>query len=144
LKITSPGEYIFGLFVGARDLFKGRLFQSFFYSYIPEYSAAKIDTAHLPGDVLDRVEEYKRRNRRFRSLARSCKNLRGIELANCDKQLAVEKAIVSLINKKGIERIAVKYARNAVLFYEWEGLAEGPLDEAKYAEEYLNKYPPRA
>jgi len=49
----------------------------------------------------------------------------------------VERAIVALIDRQGIESAAAEYATRAVLFYEWEGMSEGPLAEAAFAESYL-------
>ena len=36
-----------------------------------------------------------------------------------------------------LQREAAAYARNATLAYEWEGYPDGPLSEAKFANDYL-------
>jgi len=70
-----------------------------------------------------------------------CRALPGDAAPICDARRSVEKGIVSLINSKGIEKAAADYARSAKLYYEWEGFADSPLDEARYAEDYLGKNP---
>ena len=70
-----------------------------------------------------------------------CRALPGDAAPICDARRSVEKGIVSLINSKGIEKAAADYARSAKLYYEWEGFADSPLDEARYAEDYLGKKP---
>ncbi len=58
-----------------------------------------------------------------------------------EKRKLVERAIVALIDRPGIEAQAADYARKAVLFYEWEGMSEGPLAEAAHTETFLREKP---
>jgi hypothetical protein len=53
----------------------------------------------------------------------------------------VERAIVALFDRPGIEQFAASYAASAVISLEWEGSPDGPLKEAAYAEAYLKKDP---
>jgi hypothetical protein len=43
--------------------------------------------------------------------------------------------------RRALEGEAAAYARRARLSYEWEGYPDGPLNEAKFAEEYLGLHP---
>ena len=52
-----------------------------------------------------------------------------------------EGAIVALAGATGVEAEAAAYAKDAVLFYEWEGYSDGPMTEAGYAERYLREHP---
>ena len=57
-----------------------------------------------------------------------------------EKRQRVERGIVCLVGGDGIEGVAAGYARDAELFYEWEGMSDGPLAEAAFAERYLRSY----
>lgn len=121
--------------------FGGLLYKSVFYSYIPEYDLSKFDTKALPKNIRIRVNEYIERSKKFRSQLIKPKAGEGPKLWGFRKRQVVEKAIVSLIKAEGIENIASKYAKEAVLYYEWEGMSDGPLPEAEFAEEYLKTHP---
>jgi len=43
--------------------------------------------------------------------------------------------------RTSLQREAAAYARRGTLAYEWEGYPDGPLAEAKFAEEYLSLHP---
>src|SRR5262249_11912816 len=121
--------------------FAGKLYSSLFYDFLPKDDVANIKTANLPEELKRRLEEYKNRRLGFRTRSGGCRALPRDLVPICDARRVVEKGIVSLINSKGIEKAAADYARNAVLYYEWEGFADGQLDEARDAEEYLRRRP---
>jgi len=123
--------------VFAQRPFAGKLYKSLFH----EAPAASIKTANLPEDLKRRLEEYKNRSLGFHSQSGAYRALPSDKAPICDPGRVVEKGIVSLINGKGIEKAAAEYARSAKLYYEWEGFADSPLDEARYAEEYLERNP---
>jgi hypothetical protein len=50
---------------------------------------------------------------------------------------ALARVLVGLFDGPGLPAAAVNYARSARLSYEWEGFADGPLDEAAHAERAL-------
>jgi hypothetical protein len=53
----------------------------------------------------------------------------------------LERFLVALTPLASARAEAVRYAASASLRYEWEGYADGPLDEAAYAEGYLRDHP---
>src|SRR5262245_28583378 len=124
--------------VFAQRPFAGKLYKSLFH----DAPVASIKTANLPEDLKRRLEEYKNRSLGFHSRLGAYRALPGAKFPVCDPGRVVEKGIVSLINGKGAEKAAAEYARGATLYYEWEGIADSPLGEAKYAEEYLERNPP--
>jgi len=121
----------------AQSPFAGKLYKSLFH----DVPATKIKTANLPEDLKRRLVEYKNRSLSFHSQLDDLRALPGAAAPICDPRRAVEKGIVSLINSRGIEKEAADYARSAPLAYEWEGFADCPLGEARYAEDYLGKNP---
>ncbi len=123
--------------VFAQRLFAGKLYKSLFH----DAPVANIKTANLPEDLKRRLEEYKNRSLGFHSQLGAYRALPGAKVPVCDPGRVVEKGIVSLINSRGIEKAAADYARSAKLYYEWEGFADSPLDEARYAEEYIGRNP---
>jgi hypothetical protein len=46
-----------------------------------------------------------------------------------------------MLSGPGVQQEAADYLADAVVYYEWEGFAEGPLAEAACAEEYLAAHP---
>lgn len=100
------------------------------------------DDACIPDDVKKLARRFGERAQRVRSRLVPPPN--GIDPDGKDGFLgrqALERAIVAVIDVPGIEREAAAYARNAVDYYEYEGLPDGPLAEAAYAEQYLAKHP---
>ena len=57
------------------------------------------------------------------------------------KRRAIERAIVSLIEADGVEKLAVEFVTAAPIADEWEGMPEGPLAESAFAEQLLQKEP---
>jgi hypothetical protein len=121
--------------------FGGALYRSVFYGSIPEYDTPKLNTEGLSASIDCRVKQYISRRKSFRSRLTMPKNPQFPEMCIYDKRRSTEKAIVSLIDVGGIEEVAYKYASTAKLYYEWEGYSDGPLGEAKFAEEYLKTNP---
>lgn len=116
------------------------LYKSLFYNEIPEYSPSRLDISSFSKELQVRLITYITRAKNFHSKLKqphaSAENKMGFP-----KLIQVERGIVSLIDVAGIEDIAVSYARNAKLYLEWEGLSDGPLEEARYAENYLKQNP---
>jgi hypothetical protein len=57
--------------------------------------------------------------------------------AALNKQRALERALACLSDHAGIADLATRYARDARILYEWEGMASSPLEEADFAEAYI-------
>ena len=146
MKNRSPISIVVTLALTAANLysdvlaqrpFDGKLYKSLFH----DAPVTNINTANMPEDLKRKLEEYKNRSLGFHSQLSDRRALPSDKAPICDPGRVVEKGIVSLINGKGIETAAADYARTAKLYYEWEGFADSPLDEARYAEEYLERNP---
>jgi hypothetical protein len=122
--------------------FKGRLFAPILWAAPSSFKVTDLDQdsyAALPHDLKKRLLELEARYTRFRSrLPRSKERDR---LPEFEHMKVVERAIVSLVNVPGIEDLAARYATQATIFYEWEGMSGAPLNEAGYAEVYLTGHP---
>src|SRR5262249_21148928 len=53
----------------------------------------------------------------------------------------MERAIVGILGRSSVGDDAYAYAKDARLYYEWEGESQPPLDEAQYAADYLAAHP---
>jgi len=121
----------------AQRPFAGKLYKSLFH----DAPVINIKTAKLPENLKRRLEEYKNRSLGFHSQLGAYRAMPSDKAPLCEPARVVEKGIVSLINSPGIEKAAAEYARSAKLYYEWEGFADSPLDEARYADEYIERNP---
>jgi hypothetical protein len=123
--------------VAAADL-QGKLYRSVFSSGSGVLAPA--DVKALPDPVRGRLEKYLARRGAFKSNYKS--EADSFERVRVDaKRRLVEQAIVSLIDAPGIERTAADYVSTAPIRYEWEGMPDGPLEEANHAEALLTKDP---
>jgi len=100
------------------------------------------ETGPIPGAGLAaaeqaRVDVYNRCRAHFVSQIPQRDLPDGPERWLTDKRREVERAIVCLLGTPGIADLASRYAREAELYYEWEGSSEGPLAEAAFARDYL-------
>ncbi len=121
--------------------FGGSLYRSVFYSYVSEYDTPKLNTKGLSTSIDRRIKQYISRRKSFRSRLTMPKNADFPAMCLYNARRSTERGIVSLIDVDGIEEGAYKYASTAKLNYEWEGYSDGPLSEAKFAEEYLKTNP---
>jgi len=123
--------------VAAADL-QGKLYRSVFSSGSGVLAPADIKA--LPEPIRGRLEKYLARRGAFKSNYKS--EADSFERVRVDaKRRLVEQAIVSLIDAPGIERTAADYVSTAPIRYEWEGMPDGPLEEANHAEALLTKDP---
>lgn len=123
--------------VAAADL-QGKLYRSVFSSGSGVLAPA--DVKALPEPIRGRLEKYLARRGAFKSNYKS--EADSFERVRVDaKRRLVEQAIVSLIDAPGIERTAADYVSTAPIRYEWEGMPDGPLEEANHAEALLTKDP---
>jgi hypothetical protein len=95
----------------------------------------------LPPEVRARALRFQERARRFRSALPALPVEPGPERSLEEKRRELERGLVALIDRNGIEALARDYARRAILGYEWEGMSDGPLGEAGFAEEFLARNP---
>ena len=125
--------------------FKGKLYSSLFSAAEPTFKVAELDRtayARLSGPMKKRLASYEQRRTAFKSRMREpSRDLEFPLNAMLDKRKGMERGIVALIDSPGIGDLAAQYASEASVFYEWEGMSEGPLSEANYAEEYMKREP---
>jgi len=127
--------------VSAGDVNEG-LYKSLFAYYILEqprtFDSFSAAYPEVPGT---RVNEYALRWDSF---------VTNLDFSECDfwvdsvcmkKRAGLERGITALIDHPDISSLAVEYASSATCYYEWEGLPEGPGDEAAFAMEYISSNP---
>jgi len=97
--------------------------------------------AVLNADVLPAVEQRLDFARRYKPTLTVSPKLAGDEISIATTRRGIERAIAGLAGSADVRAEAVLFAQTAVLFYEWEGESDGPLSEARFAEEYLRENP---
>jgi hypothetical protein len=95
----------------------------------------------MPADLKERISRYRARAQAFRSRIRTRATGEGPERALEQKRRRVEGGIVALIDAAGIQALAADYAARARIYSEWEGMSDGPLEEAAFAEAFLQSTP---
>jgi hypothetical protein len=97
--------------------------------------------ALLNTDVRTAVEQRLGFARRYSPTLTISPRLAGDEISIAAARRGIERAIVGLAGTVNVRAEAVLFAQTAVLFYEWEGESDGPLSEARFAEDYLRENP---
>lgn len=118
--------------------FKGKLYKSIFYNV---YDPNDIDTSIVPKKIKERFQTFLNRYHKYELKSYNQKNVDFPKTFQLKKKLHLKRIIISLINIEGIDTFANSFIEKAPISYEWEGMSDGPLKEAKYAEEFLLKYP---
>jgi hypothetical protein len=118
--------------------FKGRLYRAVFVPGPDVLSSGDIAQAAEP--LRARLSRFLTRRTAFTSLYKSTP-ADVVAIARDAKRRAIERGIVSLIETDGIEQLAADFVTAAPILYEWEGMPEGPISEADYAEQLLQKEP---
>lgn len=117
---------------------KGKLYRSVFNAGADVLSAA--DVVALPEPLRTRLSTYLSRRAAFKSHYKNASDT--LEMVRTDaKKRALERAIVSVLDVPGIERLAAEFVAQAPIAYEWHGVHDGPLAEAAFAETVLKKNP---
>lgn len=121
--------------------FNGVLYNSLFH-YWGEYKQDfnSLDLSTLDKSTSSRISEYRLLLKNFHSL-NNLKIRDWVANTTNDRRRDIERSIVALINTPGIRRMAYDYSFKATLYYEWEGMVDGPLNEAKYAQSFLMNNP---
>lgn len=120
---------------GAIDL-GGKLYRAVFTSGVGVLAAG--DLASVPEPQRARLSTYLSRRSAFKSSYRSESD--SFEKLRADaKKRVIERAIVSLVDARGIDRTAAEFVADAPIAYEWEKTAARPLEEAAHAEAVLKK-----
>jgi hypothetical protein len=121
-----------------RPSFAGR-----FYNAVAAWTAdnplSKNDRAQVPAPLLSRFDNFVRCRAGFRSGLSLPSTF--FEKAAATHVQTLERALTCLAVGPGIGAAATEYARNAVVLYEWEGMPDSPIEEARYAEAYVAARP---
>jgi hypothetical protein len=119
--------------------FGGDLARAIFFG---DRSITRFQPQGLPEPLRARFTVFRDRFARFRSrLSDAGLPREGPERYQLQKRRHVERAIVSLIPRGDIQALAADYAGRATIHYEWEGMSDGPLAEAEFAETTLQEQP---
>lgn len=133
---------------GGKVKAEGKLFHALFHGYPEDSDPTRLKASDIAceGDsnfssaVSSRLTKWFAANRQFRSRIPLAGRRDTPERWLSEKRRLVERGIVTLLGPK-TAAAAAAYAAKATLFYEWEGMSEGPLEEALYAEQWLEKAP---
>jgi hypothetical protein len=121
----------------APDL-KGRLYKAVFSSGAGVLTEK--DIAAVPEPLKGRLGKFLARRAAFKSSYKG--DPATIQQVRADaKRRVIERAIVSLVDAPGIEQTAADFVAAAPIAHEWEGMHDGPLAEANFAENVLKKDP---
>ena len=120
--------------------FQGKLYRSVFSSGVGVLSAEDLKTLTVAEPLRSRLSAYLTRRAAFKSGYKSApEDLKAVR--SDAKRRDLERSLVALIEAPGIEKTAADFVAAAPIASEWEGLPEGPLAEAAYAENVLKKDP---
>ena len=64
-----------------------------------------------------------------------------VDSVSMKKRAGLERGMTALIDHPDISSLALEYASSATCYFEWEGVPEGPGDEAVYALSYMSENP---
>ena len=118
--------------------FKGRLYRAVFVPGPDVLSSG--DIAQVAEPLRARLSRFLVRRTSFTSTYQAAPtDVQSV--ARDAKRRAIERAIVSLIEADGVEKLAVEFVTTAPIADEWEGMPEGPLAESAFAEQLLQKEP---
>lgn len=125
--------------------FGGRLWKSLLGNRSGQILASHEDSsacAALPPDTRKRLADCSDRFNRFRSRLGNPPDSSQFERTVLyNNRVAIERGIVALVPKPGIEDEALMFLNVARIYYEWEGMSDGPLTEAEVAAGYLSAHP---
>ena len=123
--------------------FNGYLYKLVLAKYLPKDILNKLDIKNRPKEIQNRLNKFLARREKFVSeiyipevYRDEAKNEMEIsKIWQLQFKQKIERNIFSILDIENIKNIAFEYVENATVFYEWEGLASAPLDEALYATE---------
>ena len=118
--------------------FNGRLYRAVFASGPDALTEADLDG--LPDPIRERLATFLARRAAFESQYESRPDSADA-VARDAKRRAIERAIVALVDVPDVAARAVQFAGAAPVAPDWAERADGPLDEAAYAEDELKKAP---
>lgn len=118
------------------------MFKSLFYFYnIEQPRTFDSFLAVYPDPPLLRLDEYAQHWDSFVTNLDFSECEYWVDSITMKKRAGLERGIAALIDHPDISSLALEYASSAICYYEWEGLPEGPGDEAVFALSYMNENP---
>jgi hypothetical protein len=118
-----------------------RLTDNLFGWYDPEETLDEPDAALYPEEDLAVVETAMARLRVFEPITQMPGHLFFEESISLQKRQGLEQTAAALSDDPGYRSAVADYLADASILYEWEGMHEGPLAEAEYAERFLSGHP---
>jgi hypothetical protein len=100
-----------------------------------------VQSTALAPDVRQALDAYRSRSGEFAPSFDPIGMPSGPERSVQLKRGSLERTLYALFDVPGIAVLAMEYAREARISYEWEGLAEAPLGEAAGADAFLERRP---
>lgn len=117
---------------------QGKLYKSVFSSGAGALSPKEVASA--PEPLRARLSRYLARRAGFKTGYRSQPDT--MEKMRADaKRRSIERSMVALVESPGIEKRAADFVAAAPIAGEWNGVHDGPLAEANFAESVLKKDP---
>lgn len=116
----------------------GKLYRSVFSAGTGMLSAS--DLPAIPEPLRSRLTKYLAKRKEFKSAYKSESD--SLERMRSDaKRRVLERAIVALIETDGVQGAAAEFVGRAPVKSDWQGMHDGPLEEAGYAEDVLKADP---
>lgn len=141
--LLSMGTGVCGTKVLCPSPFKGDLAGAVFGF---DKRVSELKSADVKGDLAKRVQDFIKRFEAYNTAGwvedHSGGDARWIKSIVRIKQGHMRRAILSLgPQSESLKREAKSYSEGAVLYYEWEDMPDGPMEEAKHAMDYLKSHP---
>ncbi len=126
----SAAEYLNGMYQSLFQFYtieQPRTFDSFLAAY-PDAPLLRLEPYAMRWDSFDTNLDFSECEHWSDSL-------------NMKRRAGLERGIVALIDHPDISSLALEYVSSARCYHAWEGLPEGPGDEAVYALSYMHENP---
>jgi len=118
-----------------------RLIDNMFTYYIPEEAPQAPDASLYGAGELALVDAAMARLEAFVPLTEMPGDLYFEESIALEKRQGLEQTAAVFSDDPSYALTVMEYLADAPIFYEWEGMHDGPLVEAEYAEQYLAENP---
>jgi len=117
---------------------QGKLYRSVFSSGVGLLTP--VDVEKVPEPLRARLFTFLGRWTAFKTTYKSAPD--DMKMMRADaKRRVLERSIVSLVDAPGVEKLAAAFVAAAPIAHEWEGMHDGPIREATFAENELKKDP---
>jgi hypothetical protein len=117
---------------------EGKLYRSVFSSGVGLLTP--VDVERVPEPLRKRLYTFLGRWSAFKtSYKHASEDMKAVR--SDAKRRVLERSIVALVDAPGVEKLAAAFVAQAPVAHEWEGMHDGPIAEAAYAENELKKDP---